>query len=85
MKPDLALYTAKSRHLSFEGADDGPKAVGVLIFSKSDGIYLGSIEYLPAWRQYVYGPPGDKIIWSHGCLMDLAALIDWLNKEQRKP
>ncbi len=84
MRPDVSAYQVESRHLSFEGYDKSEKTVQVIVSSKSDHSYLGDIEYCPAWRQYVYSPSDQGIILAHSCLLDLAALIDWLNKEQRK-
>lgn len=42
------------------------------------GAYLGSIEFNPRWRQYVFNPEKDTS-WSSSCMKNMMIFIDNLN------
>lgn len=47
-----------------------------LIFNKSSGDPIGSIEYYKRWRQHVF-TTFDQVVWSASCLQ---LVIDFLNE-----
>lgn len=69
-------------HLKFkEGLSDTGKTKLIEVNSAFDNCYLGRISFLGRWRQYVYTPSGNDIIWSWECLEELKNKIIELNSE----
>ena len=46
----------------------------------SDSDYLGYTTYYRSWRQFIFEPAGDYVIFSASCLRDIAHFLDQLNK-----
>ncbi len=54
-----------------------------VIRSNHSGHCLGMIFWHGAWRQYV-AESQEGIIWSSGCLRELAEFLEKINKEHKK-
>ena len=64
----------KYQYIHIEEMAKKPKTSVYGVFSNSSGDYLGSIEWYPRWRQYVFAPQSDTV-YSVGCLNDIADFI----------
>lgn len=73
----------KKKHLNIVMFKQKPKTKVFKVFSNHDGSDLGFVYWSGRWRQYVYDPDMNSIIWSHDCLTELADFIRDLNYIQR--
>lgn len=48
------------------------------------GDILGTVEWYGQWRQYTFNPR-EGTTYSGGCLRDIMAFLERVNKEQRQP
>ena len=55
------------------------KTKTVLVGAVKTNEYLGTIEYYPPWRQYVFTAALGETIWNDECLRELADQITALN------
>lgn len=44
---------------------------------------LGRVEWYPEWSQYVLVAESRTVVWSSGCLRDVARFMDGLTKEAK--
>jgi hypothetical protein len=59
------------------------KTFVVDILSTSSGARLGRIKWYGPWRQYVFYPAGDDVLFNVGCLTVLGAYLNHLNKRKK--
>ena len=72
-------------HLNFtEGVSKTGKTKIIQVHSEYDKTWLGYIHWLGRWRQYVFTPSGEEIVFSWDCLEELKNHIVELNKQQRE-
>lgn len=53
------------------------------VTSRHDNSFLGEIRFSGRWRQFVYVPSGNEIMWSWECLEELKEMLIKLNNEWR--
>lgn len=64
----------------------GRKTKIVHVINKSNTNRLATIEWYPAWRQYVFLPSLEfDTVWNNTCLTDVISVINDLMKERTKP
>jgi hypothetical protein len=66
-----------------EQSSEGKKTKTWHIFSTHSGDLLGYVSWENGWRQYV-ARSSDNIIWSVGCLRQLADFIEQQNIDHKK-
>jgi hypothetical protein len=66
------------KHLSFSDTDG--QAENCLVFNDHTQI-IGTIEYYPRWKEWVYFSSVPDVVLSAGCMREIIEKIDELNKE----
>ena len=66
-------------------ATKGRKTASWLIRNIRSEAELGMIFWSGAWRQYIFAPAGDDVIFSAGCLRDLAVFLDEVRAIRERP
>lgn len=62
--------------------EEKPTTVVVVIINKHSTDEIGTIDWYPQWRQYVFNP-GFGTIWNNTCLTDVIGVINQLMAEKR--
>lgn len=62
---------------------DSRKTKSFSVNSKASGYRLGEISFWPAWRKFTFHPEAGAL-FDDGCLREIAAKIETLNKEIRE-
>ena len=68
-----------AKWLKFEDEETDRKTRIVLVGEVKTNEYLGTIEYHPPWRQYVFSGAMGETIWNDECLRELADQVTALN------
>ena len=73
----------ETKHLRFT-EDNRPalKAGTWIVRNKHDGQFLGKVMWYGAWRQHCYFPVSADLVFSTGCLRDIADFCAERTKEQ---
>jgi len=73
-----------SQYLEFREADNsGRKTKRFHIYNKRTNEFLGTIQFLGAWRRYVVNPRKD-IIFDSVCLDDISTFLKELTAEWKE-
>lgn len=71
------------KHIIIQVFKEKPKTKVFKILSKHDNSELGFVYWYGQWRQYVYDPDMNQIIWSYDCLKELTYFINSLNNQHK--
>jgi hypothetical protein len=73
----------KKTFIEFRWIGSKPKTRIYGVYSLETRGKLGEIHWYGPWRQYVFAPNGDTV-WHKGCLEDVVAFLDKVNREHRE-
>lgn len=70
---EFAEARKRKSHIEFReiGRSESGKTLIVGVYNVTDGIRLGTVHWIGAWRKYVFRP-GDNTVYDHGCLINIA-------------
>lgn len=77
LNEDLLIENFKSKYIKFQIVERKPKTVGIIIFSKDNGVPIGRIEWYGPFRKYSFFPESDTV-YETVCLGDIKRMIDEL-------
>lgn len=70
------------RYMTARKLGTSPRAPWAILNTRSRD-QLGRVEWYPEWRQFVLVAESRTVVWSSGCLRDVARFMDELGKEAR--
>lgn len=79
------MHPKTKPHLDFAELEVPERKTKIWEVAGYEGVFLGTVTWSGAWRQYVFNPQRGStiVIWSHDCLEELRDFLKWETDQHR--